>query len=92
MKLIVYKGFDKDFPEHINETPLIGWDVSEKKNVLLYDKKTRKKLDMTLLSLEDNDSAWITYEEYSLIKNRIEDAVEEDRLQISHSPSLNIGI
>ena len=82
MKLIVYKGFDKDFLEHINETPLIEGDVSKKKNVLLYDKSMRKKLDMAVLSLEEDDSAWITYEEYSLIRNRIDDAVEEDDLQL----------
>lgn len=82
MKLTVYKGFDKNFLEHINETPLIEGDVSQKKNILLYDKKMRKKLDMALLALEDDDSAWITYEEYSLIKNRIDDAIEEDGLQL----------
>ena len=82
MKLTVYKGFDKDFLGHINETPLIEGDIAQKKNVLLYDKKMRKKLDMALLALEDDDSAWITYEEYSLIKNRIDDAIEEDGLQL----------
>lgn len=83
MKLLVYKGFDKDFLDHIDATPLIEEDVSKRKNVLLYDKKTRKKLDMALLSLEDDDCAWITYEEYSLIKNRIDDAIEEDGLQLT---------
>ena len=78
MKLTVYKGFDKDFLEHLDETPLIEDSIVAKKEVLRFDKKTRKKLDMALLSLEDGDNAWITYEEYSLIKKRIDDAIEED--------------
>lgn len=59
VKLIVYKGFDNTFLEHIDGTPLVDSDVDNKKNVLKYDKKTRKKLDMALLSLEDNDTAWV---------------------------------
>ena len=83
MKLIVYKGFDNTFLEHIDGTPLVDSDVDNKKNVLKYDKKTRKKLDMALLSLEDNDTAWVTYEEYTLIKNRVDDAIAEDGLKLT---------
>lgn len=83
MKLTVYKGFDKDFLEHLDETPLIEDSIVAKKEVLRFDKKTRKKLDMALLSLEDGDNAWITYEEYSLIKKRIDDAIEEDGLKLT---------
>jgi len=42
MKLTVYKGFDKNFFENIDDEPLVEGTISEKKNVLLYDKKTRK--------------------------------------------------
>ena len=83
MKLIVYKGFDNTFLEHIDGTPLVDSDIDNKKNVLKYDKKTRKKLDMALLSLEDNDIAWVTYEEYTLIKNRVDDAIAEDGLKLT---------
>lgn len=82
MKLIVYKGFDKTFLEHIDERPLVENDVSEKKNVLRFDKKTRKKLDMALLNLEEDDTSWVTYEEYTLIKNRVDDAIAEDGLKL----------
>ena len=83
MKLIVYKGFDLDFLVHIDGEPLVDGDIFLKKNVLLYDKKTKKNLDIALLSLEEDGCAWITYEEYSLIKNRVDDAIKEDGLQLT---------
>ena len=82
MKLTVYKGFDINFLKKLEEEPLVDNEIEEKLNVLKFDKKTRKKLDMSLLSLEDNDNVWATYEEYTLIKNRVDDAVHEDGLQL----------
>ena len=83
MRLTVYKGFDIRFLEQVDGIPLIEGEVSKKKNVFGFDKKTRKKLDMALISLEEDDDAWITYEEYSLIKKRVDDAIEEDGLQLT---------
>ena len=83
MKLIVYKGFEIEFLEHLADKPLIDEPIIKKKDVLQFDKKTRKNLSMALLSLDEGDSAWITYEEYSLIKNRVDDAIEEDGLNLS---------
>ena len=82
MKLFVYKGFEKEFLENVQEQALVEGDIQAKQNVLLFDKKTRKKLDMSLLSLEDDESAWVTYEEYSVIKNRVDDAITEDGLEL----------
>ena len=82
MKLFVYKGFEKEFLENVQEQALVEGDIQTKQNVLLFDKKTRKKLDMSLLSLEDDESAWVTYEEYSVIKNRVDDAITEDGLEL----------
>ena len=42
MKLIIYKGFDKDFLNQISEPALLEGDVEKKLNVLEFDKKTRK--------------------------------------------------
>ena len=82
MKLIVYKGFGIDFFEHLDIDPLVKEDIRKKKNVFTYDKRTRKRLNMALLNLENDDVAWITYEEYSVIKAYVDDAVEEDGLQV----------
>ncbi len=82
MKLIIYKGFSIDFLSEIKETPLVDTEIREKVNVLKFDKKTRKMLDMALLSLEESESIWATYEEYTLIKNRVDDAIEEDGLEL----------
>ena len=38
---------------------------------------------MALISLEEDDDAWVTYEEYSLINKRVNDAIEEDGLQLT---------
>ena len=82
MKLIVYKGFNSDFLVSVNVEPLIKNDYKRKRDVLNFDKNYKKQLDIALISLQDDESAWITYEEFSLIKNRVEDAVEEDGLEL----------
>lgn len=82
MKLIVYKGFDVDFLEKLEMAPLVEGDISSKLDVLSFDKKTRKKLDIALISLDEEDEVWATYEEYSLIKNRVDDAMEADGLTL----------
>ncbi|MCR5419726.1 MAG: DEAD/DEAH box helicase [Lachnospiraceae bacterium] len=83
MKIIVYKGFAKDFLNSVDEEPLVKGRIEKKKNVTHFDKKMRKQLSAALLELDEDDSAWITYEEYSLIKNRIDDAIEEDGLEVT---------
>lgn len=83
MKLTVYKGFDHAFLENLQEQPLVDGDISQKTNVLTFDNAVRKRLAKALLSLEEGDSAWITYEEYSLINRRIEYAIEEDGLSLT---------
>ena len=72
MELKIYKGFDIDFLKTLNlNDALISGDVASKLNVLGFDVKLRKKLDASLTLLDDEDSKWITYEEYSLIKDRV---------------------
>lgn len=83
MKLTVYKGFDSLFLKSIEGKPLLENEVIAKKDVLSFDRKYRKQLEMALISLDDNDSVWATYEEYTLIKNRVSDAIEEDGLKLA---------
>ena len=83
MKLTVYKGFNTDFLSSVSDEPLLRSSIIDKKNVLNYDRRFRKKLDIALLSLDDDDEVWITYEEYSLIKNRIDDAIDDDGLELT---------
>ena len=82
MELKIYKGFDAEFLSQIEDTPLVDNNDELKRNVLLFDKKVRKQLDLALLGLEDDDSAWITYEEYTLIKTRIDEAASNYGLKI----------
>lgn len=82
MKLVVYKGFDEEFLSKVKEAPLVDGAIATKLDVLKYDKKTRKQLDIALLSLEERDEVWITYSEYTLIKNRVDDAIKEDGLEL----------
>ena len=82
MKLTVYKGFDTIFLDALDYRPLVKSSVEKKKNVLAFDRKTRRQLDIALLELEDNDEVWATYEEYTLIKTRVDQAVAEDGLKL----------
>lgn len=82
MKLTVYKGFQTEFLSALKEKPLINNEISQKISVLNFDKAYRKKLDIALISLQDDDEVWATYEEFSLIKNRVDDAIEEDGLEL----------
>jgi len=82
MKLIIYKGFDIAFLEQLDGTPLVDGSIAAKINVLSFQKKTRKNLERELLDLEDSDVVWITYQEYSLIKARVDEAVAEDGLEV----------
>lgn len=68
MKLVVYKGFNEEFLSMVKEEPLVDGTIATKLNVLKFDKKTRKQLDMALISLEESDEVWVTYSEYTLIK------------------------
>lgn len=83
MKLLIYKGFDIDFLSNLDKDPLVDNDMKKKIDVLGFDKKTRKMLDMALLSLEDDAVVWATYEEYTLIKSRVDDAIQEDGLEVT---------
>jgi len=46
MVLTVYKGFSIEFFGKIEGTPLLDNDITSKLNVLAFDKKYRKKLDI----------------------------------------------
>lgn len=82
MKLIVYKGFDKAFLSSQTDPPLLSNSIEKKVDVLAFDRSYRKQLDMELLYLKDNDKAWVTYEEYTLIRNRVDEAMAEDGLEL----------
>lgn len=82
MKLIVYKGFNQKFLEELNKEPLVEGSISDKIDVTKFNKKTKKMLNMSLISLENDEEAWITYEEYSLIKSAVEEAIDEDGLEV----------
>ena len=82
MMLKIYKGFDVSFLKELDGTPLIEGIAASKVDVLSFDKRTRKKLQRELLDLEETDVVWITYQEYSLIKGRVDEAVTEDGLEV----------
>jgi len=44
MELKIYKGFDLNFLEQLDDTPLITNSLESKKNVLLFDKKIKKQV------------------------------------------------
>lgn len=82
MQLSVYKGFDEKFLQNLKMRPLVDTIISQKLNILLFDKKVRKQLNIALLNLEDEDCVWVTYEEYTLIKGEVETEIINDGLQV----------
>ena len=55
MKIIVYKGFAKDFLNSVDEEPLVKGSIEKKKNVTHFDKKMRKQLSAALLELDEDE-------------------------------------
>jgi len=82
MGLTVYKGFDEGFLKKAQETPLVSLDVVDRLNVLKYDRSYVKKLKIGLLGIEENLDYWILYEELTLIKESIDEAIEKDGLEV----------
>ena len=83
MELLVYKGFDEAFLSLLTDRPLVENDIYKKINVLQFDKSFRRQLQRALLYLEEGDKAWITYEEYALIKRYVDNAMDVDGLQVT---------
>ena len=69
--------------QKIDKEPLVSLEISQRLNVLKYDKKIRKKLQLGLLSMEEDDHNWITYEEYSLIRTQVESMIDDDELEVT---------
>ena len=82
MKLFVYKGFSADFLSTVAVLPLVDTEIASKKNVLFFDNKVRRTLDRALLSMDDDEEFWITYEEYALLKDRVELAAKDYGLEV----------
>lgn len=83
MKLTVYKGFNIRFLSDIKMIPLIETSILKKKDVLRFDRNYRKKLEKALISLDEEDEVWITYEEYSLIRKQVDNAIDDDGLELT---------
>ena len=82
MKLLVYKGFDVEFLNNIREEKLFENSIKDKFNVLLFDNKYKKSLEINLLGMEEEDAKWVTYEEFILINNSISNSIEEYSLNV----------
>ena len=80
MEIIVYKGFDTLFLENLDIKPLLNNGIGEKSNVLKYDKKLVKALKAAFIGLEDCDQVWVTYEEYTVLRGLIDDAIDSDNI------------
>lgn len=82
MKLLVYKGFSKDFLLNIKEKPLAENNIENKKRVLYFNDDLRRQMRLSLFSLGKNSEIWVTYEEFAFIKDEIDLAVKNDGLKI----------
>lgn len=83
MELFIYKGFGVDFLKAINDKPLVESTIENKIDVRCFDVKTRKKIDANLVLMEDDEIRWLTYEEYTLIKDRVALAIKDYGLKVT---------
>lgn len=82
MRLDIYKGFNIEFLNKLTGRPLVDGDVTSKIDVLSFDRGTRKQLERGLIDLDESDVVWTSYQEYSLIKRRVDEAIAEDNLEV----------
>lgn len=82
MELRIYKGFEADFLKTVDCEPLVSGDENEKLNVASFDLKTRKKLDASLTLMEEDEIKWVSYEEFTLIKDRVSLAIADYGLKV----------
>ena len=82
MYINVYKGFDIKYLNGVHDAPLINDSIENRINVVDFNVKTKKALETALLSLDDGEIRWITYEEYSLIRDRIDMAINDYGLKV----------
>ena len=82
MRINVYKGFAEESLAKLQESPILDMPFSERTNVLKYDKKLRKKIDLAIMSMGDTETRWMTYEEYAFVRERIELHIDEDDLEV----------
>lgn len=67
MKIIVYKGFNKDFLEKIEIDALIENSIEDKSNIFKIDDNYEEEIQSSILQKRNsNDSYWITYEEFTI--------------------------
>lgn len=71
MLLKIYKGFDSEFYKNITFKSLVDGSINERVNVLSYNKNFILKLSAALLAMKDDDVRWITYDEFSLVKDAV---------------------
>ncbi|MBQ9565783.1 MAG: ATP-dependent DNA helicase RecQ [Synergistaceae bacterium] len=82
MEITVYKGFDVDYLSSLDTPPLAERDIRKKLDVLSFNPDTSRALEIALLSMKEGDRAWMTYEEYTLIKVSVDNAVKKYRLKV----------
>lgn len=82
MRLDVYKGFDNNFLGTITTQPLVSCSLESRLNTINYDRNYVKKLSIAILSMSTDDHYWILYEEFSVIKETIDNAIKQDALDV----------
>ncbi len=84
MKLIVYKGFNFDYIKNKGLTPLVDNNIEDKYDFNKLNNKYKNLISMSLLSNIDNDESYfLTYEEFELAFDYIMQMVEDNDICVS---------
>ncbi len=77
MELRIYKGFDADFLSGLDCRPLVEEPPCKKLDPASFDVKLKKRLDAAVTLMDDDDVKWMTYEEFSLVHEKVVMAIKE---------------
>lgn len=83
MKLLVYKGFEKNVLENLQIKPLLDNNIEDKFNIFNFDDDYSVEFQISILKkIKEDNEYWITYEEFTLMYDYLMLKEYEDKIII----------
>ena len=83
MKIIVYKGFNKEFLENLENEALLENSVDDKMDIFKIDDNYEEEIQLSILRKRNStNSYWITYEEFTAAYDYLILRASEGKLKI----------
>lgn len=83
MKVIIYKGFNKEFLESLEDEALLDTSIDDKINIFKIDDNYEEEIQLSILKKRNNmNSYWMTYEEFTVAYEYLILRASEGKLDI----------